>query len=307
MAGRPASTGVPPRSTRRVAPPPTSLPDADAPVLEAIPAAVAGSERSGIQVIDKAVELLEALKGSASGLPLAEIARRVRMNRSTAYRILSTLEANRLVMRDEHLRYRLGFRLFELGSTVKEQHVAYHAAAIAHMRRVAQQLGLTAFLGVRDGDRDGDRALFIEQAVFGDIHYVGYPAGTYLPLNLGAGPRILLAHCEPEEIERILHTALGRLTEMSLTDPNELRTELSSIRQTGVAITDGDITIGLAAVGAPVFDGRGEVIAAVSLSGLSQRLLGTDRPEIVDAVKKMAGDMSRELGWVGARRPATAP
>jgi DNA-binding IclR family transcriptional regulator len=260
-------------------------------------------ERSRVQVIDKAIELLDALSKAPNGLHVAEMARRVGNNRSTAYRILGTLIAHRLVMRNNDLTYRLGFRLFELGSSVKEHHLAFHGAAIAHLRAGAESLGMTAFLCIRDRDR----ALFVEQAVYGDIQYVAYPAGTSLPLNTGAASRVLLAYASEEDLDRLLAGSLERLTAMSITDPEELRRELRDIRSTGIAVSDGDVTLGLGAIGAPLVNARGQVIAAVSLAGVSQRLFGPERPAITDTVRQMATAISRELGWSGQRPQRATP
>lgn len=261
------------------------------------------SERSRVQVIDKAIELLDELSKAPNGLTLAEIGRRVGINRSTAYRILTTLIAHRLVMRGDDLTYRLGFRLFELGSSVKEHHLAFHGAAIAHLRAGAEVFGLTAFLCIRDRDR----ALFVEQAVYGDIQYVAYPAGTTLPLHTGAASRVLLAFASEDDLDRLLGRKLERLTAMSITDPEELRRDLRQIRSSGIAVSDGDVTLGLGAIGAPVVSARGQVIAAISLAGVSQRLFGPDRPAITETVRQVAAAISHEIGGDGQRPQRAVP
>lgn len=252
-------------------------------------------DRSHVQVLHKAVELLAALSESPAGLPLAELAREVGMNRSTVSRILATLAEQKLVMRDDHRRYRLGLRLFELGSSVKEHHLAFHGAATAHLRRIAESYGLTAFLAIRDRDR----ALFVEQAVYGDRQYVAYPVGSSLPLNVGAAPQVLLAHASDEDVDRLVRTATDRLTAMSVTDPDRLWAKVRAIRHSGIATSDSDITLGLGAIGAPVRNVRGTVIAAVSLAGLAPRLFGPEQQQITAAVREMATAVSQELGWQG--------
>lgn len=260
-------------------------------------------DRSRIQVLDRAIDLLTALDQASSGVPLAELSRIAGVNRSTAYRILNTLVANRIVVRDEQLRYRLGFRLFELGSTVSKQDIAHHGTVLEHLHTTAATYGLTAFLVVREGDR----ALVIAQAVFGDVRHIAFPAGNYLALNLGAAPQVLLAHADPDDIDRIIRTSLTRMTVMSRTDPEELRAELAAIRRDGYAIADGDIITGVAAIGAPVHDARGAVLAAVSLSGLSDRMAGSDRGRIIDAVRAMAAEISGEFGWHGGGEAIRSP
>lgn len=241
--------------------------------------------------MDKAVTILDLLADTFDGLLLADISRRTGMNRSTAYRILSSLESNRMVMRDERLRYRLGFLLYNLGATAKDQNVGFHAKAADHMRRTAAQLGATAFLAVRDNGR----ALYVDQAVYGDPHYVAYPAGSSLPLHVGAAGRVLLAYAGADEIELYLAGPMERLTPQTICDPEELRRSLAEIRRRGLALTDSDVTVGLGACGAPIHDAAGTVVAAVSISGPSAAVLGSGRTRIVDAVRGLAHRISDEL------------
>lgn len=252
---------------------------------------MAAAGRDRILSLDKVVKILDLLAHTFDGLLLADISRRTGMNRSTVYRILSSLESNRMVMRDERLRYRLGFLLYNLGATAKDQNVSFHGKASEQMRRTAEQLGATSFLAVRDNGR----ALYVAQAVYGDPHYVAYPAGSSLPLHVGAAGRVLLAYAEPDEIERYLATAMEKLTPMTISDPEELRRSLAEIRRQGLALTDGDVTIGLGACGAPIHDAAGRVVAAVSISGPSNAVLGSGRARIVDAVRALAGRISDEL------------
>jgi DNA-binding IclR family transcriptional regulator len=257
----------------------------------------AADSRTRILSLDKAVTIMDVLDRASGGMQLAEISRHAGMNRSTAYRILSTLEANRIVMRDEHLRYRLGFRLFELGSAAKDHHVGFHEIAAVHLRHTAERLGVTGFLAVRDGER----ALYVEQAVYGDPHYVAYPAGRSLPLHIGAASRVLLAHASPDDVDQYLSGPLVALGPMSVTEPSLLRRVLEDVRRDGIAVTDGDVTPGLAACGAPVLDRSGAVVAAASVSALTVRVLGAERAHIAQAVRDLAGVISRELGWHGGR------
>jgi DNA-binding IclR family transcriptional regulator len=254
-------------------------------------AETASQGRDRILSLDKAVAILDLLAQTFDGLLLADISRRTGMNRSTVYRILSSLETNRMVMRDERLRYRLGFLLYNLGDTAKDQNVEFHGIASDHLCRTAEQLGATGFLAVRDNGR----ALYVAQAVYGDPHYVAYPAGSSLPLHVGAAGRVLLAYAGADEVERYLMTPLEQLTPMTISDPAELRRSLAEIRRECLALTDGDVTMGLGACGAPVHDASGRVLAAVSISGPSDVVLGSGRARIIEAVRALAERISDDL------------
>lgn len=254
-------------------------------------------DQTAIQVIDRAAALLEALAAAPDGLHLAEIARRVGLNRSTAYRILTSLIGHRWVMRDGRLTYRLGFGLFELGSAVPEHHLAMQGAATGILQGAAESLGLNAFVCIVDRDR----ALFIKQAMYGDVRQVAYPQGSSMPLHASAGPRVLLAHAAPELVERLLSHELAPFTARTPTDPAAMRQELQRIRERGYAIGDGDVTLGMGAIGVPITGSTGRVVAAVSLTDLSQRLFGDEQPRLIEAALMLAADISRELGWSATR------
>lgn len=269
---------------------------------------IQASNRPTVLVLSKAIALLEALAEADSGLHLAELARRLNMNRSTVYRILSTLEAHRLVMRNEQLAYRLGFGLFELGSRVKAQDVAFHAAAMKYLRATADSLQMTTFLFVRDGDR----AICVERVEMGEVFIALNQVGTSPPLTAGAGPRALLAFCADGEIERILQVAPVKLTPKTMADPAQIWEEIRAIRATGISFSDQDVALGLSAIAAPVFGSRGDVVAAVSISGLCQLFVGSERERLAEAVRQLASDITRELSgfhpaWPASRGAAQTP
>lgn len=255
------------------------------------PAEADSQDRNRILSLGKAVEIVWVLSRSPSGLLLADISKRAGMNRSTVYRILNSLEHNRVVMRDDLLRYRLGFLVNNLGRAAVDQNVAYHHRAAMHLHQTARQLGATAFLAVRQHNR----ALYVLQAVYGDPHYVAYPVGHSLPLHVGAAGRVLLAFASADEIDSYLASRLERLTPATVVAPEELRKILLEIRRESISLTDGDITIGIGGCAAPICDAAGNAIAAVSISGPSSDILGSRETEYINATRELAARIGADL------------
>ncbi|MBI4771477.1 MAG: glycosyltransferase, partial [Chloroflexi bacterium] len=109
--------------------------------------------------------------------------------------------------------------------------------------------------------------------------------------------KILLAYLPDEQIERMIRAGLPRLTERTLTDPADLRAELATIRRRGYATADGEFEEGMNAVSAPLRDQRGEVIAAVTVSGPVYRLPRARLTQLARSVMAAAEELSRRLGY----------
>jgi DNA-binding IclR family transcriptional regulator len=119
-----------------------------------------------------------------------------------------------------------------------------------------------------------------------------------LPHCISSG-KALLAHLPQRRLESILAQELPRFTEKTITDPIRLQEELKRVRQQGYAVAQEELEIGLSAVAAPVWNHRGEVVAAVSVSGPSFRLSSEKIPDLAELTRQVANEISHRLGYVG--------
>lgn len=244
-----------------------------------------------VRAVGKAVLVLEALADGPADLTLAEICRRVRLNRATAYRLLATLERHHFVQRTELGTYRLGLSLMALGGAVQRQSVlAEHASP--HMRDLARSLDMTSVLSVLDGDE----ALCLQRMEAGGMLVVRFRPGEHLPLHTGAGPLLLLASLADPEVDRILSRPLVAFTPRTICEPAEIRALLTEARRDGVAYSDEDVTLGVGAIGAKVASPRGETVAALSVTAVVGVLFGRRKAEIVQAVQQTAHAIGATLG-----------
>jgi DNA-binding IclR family transcriptional regulator len=225
-------------------------------------------------------------------LPLAAVAARADLDKATARRLLLTLREAGLVQQDALTRhYSLSLGLLELGAAVPDSRDLREQARVV-LSELATRTGTTAYLGV---PREGT-ALCLER-VDGNhpVQIRAWSVGSRLPFNCGAGPRVLLAHRPPAEIEVVLQRGLRALTARSQVDPVALRRELARIRRRGWALAIDDVTVGLAAIGAPVKNGGGDVIAAISLAGLTQHLLVRRHPRFLKPLLLAARELTARL------------
>jgi DNA-binding IclR family transcriptional regulator len=241
-------------------------------------------------VIGKAVAALDAFLDDDQELTLTELATRLRMSRSTVHRLLATLERHQLVDRTDTGAYRLGIHLFRLGSAVKVRAVL-GGLAEAPLTRLAERFAVSSYLSVRDADR----ALCLLRIDRGPIMAATYQMGDTLSLHLGAGPITLLSSLPPAEVTRILAAPHVELTFRTTVDPAAIRARMATIRGSGVAYAADDVQVGLAAMGVPVRDGSGAVIAAVSVVALTPWFTDEHSKAMADALRLAAGEIEAQL------------
>jgi IclR family acetate operon transcriptional repressor len=125
--------------------------------------------------------------------------------------------------------------------------------------------------------------------------------GKRTPLHTTSTGKVFLAFMGDDERERRLAEPLEAATPRSVTSPETMRTQLAEIRRRGYAQTLEELEVGLNAVAAPVRQGDGTVIAALSVSGPSFRLRPVDLPRIGQQTIEAADAVSRRLGYVERR------
>jgi DNA-binding IclR family transcriptional regulator len=142
-----------------------------------------------------------------------------------------------------------------------------------------------------------DHALCIGRVDGGlDIQIRSWSIGGRLPLNGGAGPRVLLANLPEVERARLLRGPLEALTRKTPTDPVELDRRLATIRERGWDVAIDELIEGIASVAVPVRRPGGEVIATISISGLNAHMIA-DReprhlPELLARTRKLESSLA---------------
>ena len=248
-----------------------------------------------VQSVDRAVSVMEFLSGNGwSGV--TEVAERLGIHKSTAYRLLTTLRNRGLVEQDASTeKYRLGFGLVLLASAVTaDLDVVRHAKPLC--RELAEESGATVTISVLERDE----AVVIHQSIPSSSVLSVDWSGRHTPLHATADGKVLLYHMPEERRERILSRPLKRFTENTIVDPEKLREQLEEVRSRGYAYTVEELEVGLNAVGVPICSASGG-IAAMSISGPSFRLPPEALPELGREAAKRAGEISYRLGFRGVK------
>lgn len=113
---------------------------------------------------------------------------------------------------------------------------------------------------------------------------------------MGAAPRVLLAHLPEKEIDRIIkEKGLPAKTKYTITNPKSLKEDLRKIREQGFAVSIEDVTKYAVAVGSPIRNWNGEIIAAISISGIITHFQGKQLSEKIRIIKSAAEELSNKL------------
>jgi DNA-binding IclR family transcriptional regulator len=214
-----------------------------------------------MQSADRALAILAAFSDERPKLGVSELARELGMHKSTASRLLATLEARGLVRRVED-RFEPGPELVRLGS-LAARGVTLVPVARPTLVRLAENTRETVNLAIRQGDS----ALNLHQVE--TAHFVGLTdwTGKTTPLHATANGKALLAWgVGPVPGQR------KALTTQTIVGGAELRAELERTRRRGWAQAVEELEAGLNSAAAPIFDAAGLCVAAVSVAGPSYRL-----------------------------------
>jgi DNA-binding IclR family transcriptional regulator len=211
-------------------------------------------------VLGRALRLLGAFGPTRPVMTLSQIARHAGLPLSTAHRLLGELVAWGALERDEAGCYRIGLRLWELAALAPRS-TGLRERALPFLEDLSQVTRENVQLAVREGTE----LVYIERiAGSGAVPVLTRVGGRFALTATGVG-LVLLAHAPLDVQEEVLGGPIERFTECTVTDPAHLRGMLADIRTNGFSISDRQVTMDSLSVGAPVYDGRGLVVAAVSL------------------------------------------
>jgi len=255
----------------------------------------AGHAQPRLSSVANAVLLLKAFLDEQVELSFSALAARSGMSRSTVHRLIWTLtEAGMLERNRETGKYRLGVALFELASLARPaMDVSFEARP--WLLTLREQTGEAVSLSVLE--RDGVVCVnFLESSAGG----VSSRIGSHRPAHCTAEGKALSAFQSPGAIERSGGGSLQRHTPRTVLDPAALQEELATVRISGYAIEDEEYELGVRGIAAPIKDGRGNAVAAVGITGPTQRLTRARLLDLARFVVATANGIERKMRRVGS-------
>ena len=253
-----------------------------------------------VQSVDRALSVLGILArvGEAG---VTEIAGQLGVHKSTAFRLVTTLEAHDLVEQTEDRgKYRLGLGLVRLaGTSTARLDVVQQARPV--IRRLAGECGETVNIAVLGNHA----ALYVDQVTGGSGLQSHNWVGQQIPLHATSNGKVLLSELSRAEVDELVER-LTPYTPQTITRRDALHRELGKVREQGYAVATDELEVGLTAIAAPVRSAHGDVVASMSISGPTLRLPDERVETLVPALLAACANVSQRLGWLSPAPPPAA-
>ena len=245
-----------------------------------------------VQVVERVLDILEYLSAERSARGPTDIAAATDLNKTTVYRLLSSLHKRGYVEKNETSgTYRVGVKLVEIASN-HINNLELQTEARPYLYEMQSELGLTVHLGILDRHE----VVYVEKMDINPNLRRYAQIGVRVPAQCSSLGKCLLSGLSSDELTHAMRgCTFPKYTDRTITGLRELKTYLREVRQQGWAIDDEEHTPGQRCIGAPIYDYRGDIIAAISASGPTSLLTDERIPDTVRSVTKTAAEISRRL------------
>lgn len=249
-----------------------------------------------IQVLDRALALLEVLSHQGPDLTLAQLSELLKLHKSTAHRLIMVLERHRLIEKNSNTgKYRLGLKLFELGTKAIGQ-LDLRERARPFLERAVLETGETVHLCVYD---DGE-VVYLDKVEPTRSVRLASSVGRRNPAYCTAVGKALMAFMPEADVETAsVKFGFRQLTRKTISNMLELKAELARVRKQGYAVDNEENEEGVCCVGAPVWSFGTHPVAAISVSGPTFRMTPEKIPIVAQSIAAIANGLSRQLGMTG--------
>lgn len=245
-----------------------------------------------LKSLDTGLRVLGCFDRARPERGVTDLAGELGTSKASMYRVLRTLERHRYVVQNPATgRYRLGLRLMHLGySAMADRDLPVEARP--YLDRLRDRTSESVHLDILDGDEvvciakaDGLQAVQVMSKV-----------GSRGPAHCVSTGKVFLAYSDGEVVEQVTAGGLVCYTDRTHATVGALLQELEKVRQHGYAVNWGEWRAEARGIGAPIFDGTGQVVAAVGICGPASRLTEERVASVVPIVVEVAGQLSEHLG-----------
>jgi DNA-binding IclR family transcriptional regulator len=253
-----------------------------------------------IKSIKTSLAILNSFSKDTPLLGVTEVSKKLGLSKSTASRILSTLEQGRLVAKiPTNQKYCLGSKVLELANIFLSG-IEWRTHATPYLKELRNKTDETVMVFVMDGDHRVCLEKFEGSHELRPMLNIG---GRY-PLHAGSAGKLLLAFLPEDERKKILsRTGLPRFTSSTITGAKTLEKELLLIRKRGYAISHQERMNFLSSVSVPIRDHSGKVMAAICIDGPTVRFTAEKVKEFKSLAIATAHQISSVIGFKAPNSP----
>jgi DNA-binding IclR family transcriptional regulator len=248
-----------------------------------------------VKSVSRALDIITLISLKKTGLGVTEIANQIDINKSSVYRILSTLVQYGYIEQDaETGKYKLGYKFLEISSKLLES-IDLRAEARPFLQELENETNEVIHLVVYD---QGE-VVYIEKLEGNETLRMHSKVGKRAPMHCTSVGKAILAHLPSSIVSDILERkGMPVHTDKTITDKEEFMKELGQVRQKGFALDLEENEYGITCVAVPIFDHLGKVIAAVSISGPTMRMTADRLDALKSKMVKTGQGISARLGHV---------
>ncbi len=251
-----------------------------------------------IQSVDRALRIITYVSEKKEGMGVTELAFLLGLNKSSIFKLLSTLAAHGFIEQDQETKkYKLGYKYLELSSMLLES-LDLRTQAKPYLKELESATNEVIHLVVYD---QGE-VVYIEKLEGNETLRTHSKVGKRASMHCTSVGKVILAHLpEDETAEIIAKKGLEKHTENTITDPNIFLNELQKVRKQGYGIEVEENEEGITCIAAPIFDHKGDITAAVSISGPSTRMTAKRLEELMPLITETSKTISARLGYQSNR------
>ncbi|WP_227935606.1 IclR family transcriptional regulator [Alkalihalobacillus deserti] len=247
-----------------------------------------------VKSVDRALQLIQLVSQNKEGRGVTELASHLELNKSSIFKLLSTLVSHGYIEQDQVTKkYRLGYKYLELSSILLES-IDLRAEAKPYLEELETLTNEVIHLVVYD---QGE-VIYIEKLEGSETLRTHSKVGRRAPMHCTSVGKVILSHLPEYEVLAIIDKyGLPRHTENTITDKEQFLLELHKIKQQGYGVEREENETGITCMATPIFDNRGKIAAAVSISGPSTRLTNERIESLSSVIIGVGSKISRRLGY----------
>jgi len=253
-----------------------------------------GNSKYHVNNLERALKILELFSSNPEGLTISQITDNLQFPRNSVFRITATLYDYGYLIRDKHSKiFQLSPKLWIIAhSALSEQNLVQKAIPI--MRDLRDEYGETVALGVLRGQE----GMVIEEISGTHPFRFVLEPGKKFAIHCSAPGKAILAFLPSEDRDvKIENLEFIRYNDRTITNKKVFKKHIEKIRKSGYATDEAEGTEGMHCVSAPVFNHKGEPIAAIWIAAPSMRIMKKDFCNVGIVVKKYADQISTSYGY----------
>jgi DNA-binding IclR family transcriptional regulator len=241
--------------------------------------------------VKKAFAILSAISSSKDGMGVSDLAKKLKMAKSTVHGMTSALEELGAAMRNPLTKkYKLGFTLLEIGRSAYSQ-IDLQTSARPVTEELMEKTQTSIFLGILNWDQ----VTILDIVETRQDLNITAPVGSTIPLFAGAVGKVFLASMSEEQAAKIVQSkGLPRFTDNSIVDMDLYFNELRQVREKGYAVDDEEYILGVRAVASPLME-LGQLRSAIWAVGFKASLDEKKMQTLIGETQTAAKTISRRI------------